>query len=108
MTPKDGTSQRVYLAVGGTAYHSCATKEKARPTGEESTKGKGTERASEKAKTKATVFGLCSPQPVDELEGCNTDAEAAWRDTWDCQENEWRHTGMLGKVSKVKPTKDLV
>ena len=53
---KDGTSQRVYLAVGGTAYHSCTAKEKARPTGKESRKERAP-RASAKAKTRATVLG---------------------------------------------------
>ena len=89
--PKDGTSQRVYLAVGGTAYHSCTAKEKARPTGK--SKGKGTK-------------GLGKGQ--NKGQGCNTDAKAAWQDTWDKQENEWQHIGMLGKVSKVERTKDCV
>ena len=68
--------------------------------GQQGTKGLG------KGKNKAHCFGLYGPQPVNVLEGCNTDAEAALQDTWDCQENE--HIGMLGKVSKVKPTKDCV
>ena len=25
-----------------------------------------------------------------------TDAESAWQDTWDYQENEWQHIGMMG------------
>ena len=75
--PKDGTSQRVYLAVGGTAYHSCTAKEKARPTGKEESKGKGT-KGLVKGKNKGHSFGLYCPQFVDVLEGCNTDAEAAW------------------------------
>ena len=74
--PKDGTSQRVYLAVGGRAYHSCTAKEKARPTGKESRKERAP-RASAKAKNKGPNFGLYGPQPVNVLEGCNTDAEAA-------------------------------
>ena len=36
------------------------------------------------------------------------ESQAAWQDTWDYQENEWQHIGMLGKVSKVQPTKDCV
>ena len=54
--PNDGTSRRVYVAVGGTAYHSCTAKEKARPTGKESRKERAP-RASAKARTRATVLG---------------------------------------------------
>ena len=54
--PKDDTSKRVYLAVGGTAYHSCTAKEKAEPTGKESRKVRAP-RSSAKAKTKASVLG---------------------------------------------------
>ena len=61
-----------------------------------------------KGKNKGHSFGLYGPKPVNVLERCNSDAEAAWQDTWDYQENEWRHIGMLGKVSKVKPMKDCV
>ena len=37
--PKDGTSQRVYLAVGGRAYHSCTAKEKGKTNGKGELKG---------------------------------------------------------------------
>ena len=75
--------------------------------GKGESKGKGTKGLG-KGKSKGTSFGLYGPQHVNVLEGCNTDAESAWQDTWDYQENEWQFIGMLGKVSKVKPTKDCV
>ena len=105
--PKDGTSQKVFLAVGGTAYLSCKEKEKVRPKGKGESKGKGNGELG-KGKNKGHSFGLYGPQLVDVLEGCTVDAESAWQDTWDCQENEWQHIGMLGKVSKVKPTEVCV
>ena len=54
--PKDGTSQRVYLTVGGTAYHSCTAKEMTSPTGKESRQERAPT-ASAKANTRATVLG---------------------------------------------------
>ena len=80
-------------------------KGKGNANGKGESKGKGTKGLG-KGKNKGHSFGLYGPQLVNVLEGCNTDAEAAWQDTWDYQKNEWQHIGMLGKVSKVKPTKD--
>ena len=92
--PKDGTSQRVSLAVGGTAHHSCTAK----ANGKGESKGKGTKGFGKGKKQGPQFWAVRSA-------AC---AEAAWQDTWDYQENEWQHIGMLGKVAKLKPTKDCV
>ena len=88
-------TKRWYVPESFSAVGACTAKEKERPTGKERAP-----RASAKGKNKGYSFGLYGPQPVNVLEGCNTDAEAAWQDIWDTQENEWQHIGMLGKVSK--------
>ena len=79
-------------------------KGKGKANGKGESKGKGTKGLG-RGKNKGHCFGLYGPQPVNVFEGRNTDAEATWQDTWDYQENEWQHIGMLFKVSKVKPTK---
>ena len=63
-------------------------------------------KVSAKAKTKATVLGCAVRSLLTSWMDATQTPKPRDGTLWDCQGNEWRHTGMLGKVSKVKPTKD--
>ena len=76
-----------YLAVGGTAYHYCTAKEKARPTGKESRKERAP-RASAMSKTRATVLG-CT---VHSLLTC-------WKDATQTPKPRGRTLGTIKRTS---------